>query len=233
MTTTKVRDVMSTPVITLDADATYKQAAELLLGNKVGALPVVDARGDVIGVVSESDLLTKVAIVADALEPGLLASRRRKRAAAKAASDRVSGLMSVPACTVSSEATVVEAAQLMRDREVKHLPVLDPDGALVGIVARNDLLHSFLRSDRQIRADVVHDVVESFLVADPNEVGVAVSDGVVTLSGELDNPASIPLAVQAARSVPGVVDVVDNLVARRDDRNTASDASPPFGPLRT
>ncbi|BCJ33402.1 hypothetical protein Athai_09050 [Actinocatenispora thailandica] len=232
MTTTTVRDVMSAPVVTANEDTTYKQATELLLANRVGALPVLDGQGHVVGVVSESDLLAKVALVEDAVRPGLLTRRKRRHAQVKAASDRVTGLMSAPARAVSAGATVPQAARLMRDGKVKHLPVLDDAGLLVGIVARNDLLRDFLRSDRQIRAEVLRDVVRGALATDPSEVSVEVSDGVVTLSGQLERAAGIPIAVHLTWMISGVVDVVDKLVAARPEARPVPGPTPPYGPLR-
>jgi len=211
MTSTRIRDVMSTPVVTIDEDATYKQAVDLLLRNGIGALPVKNEQNAVIGVVSESDLLTKVALVDDAAEPGLLTPRRQRRAILKAASDRVTGLMSAPARTVSEDTSLPQAARLMQTHAIKHLPVLNLGGALTGIVARTDLLRDFLRSDERIRADVLHQVIEGALAADPTEFEVTVHNGIVSIAGPLESATMIPIAGQLIRSVGGVVDVVNKL----------------------
>ncbi|BCJ34036.1 CBS domain-containing protein [Actinocatenispora thailandica] len=215
MATTKVRDVMTAPVVTINEDATYKQAVELLLGNRIGAIPVLDEQRHLAGIASESDLLAKVALVPDTLEPRLFARHRQRQAMIKAASDRVTSLMSTPVLTVSSDASLVQAARLMHDGAVNHLPVVNETGALVGIVSRGDLLQDFLRSDAEIRGDVVREVVRGALASDPTEIYVEVDDGIVTLSGQVEHDAMIPLVTQLTRAVNGVVDVVNKLTARR------------------
>jgi CBS-domain-containing membrane protein len=215
MVATTVRDVMSTPVVTISEEATYKQAVELLLGNRIGAIPVLDDQRHLAGIASESDLLAKVALVSDTLEPRLFARRRRRQDMIKAASDRVTNLMSSPAQTVSPGASLVQAARLMHDADVNHLPVVDEAGALVGIVARGDLLREFLRSDIEIRDDVVRDVVRGALASDPTEIYVEVRGGIVTLSGQVERDAMIPIVSQLTRGVSGVVDVVNKLTAHR------------------
>jgi len=213
MTDKTVRDVMSTPVITVTPDTPYKQIVETLEEHRIGAVPVLRAR-EVVGIVSEADLLTKVALEGDPAKVIEMPAHRRARR--RAAGDHANNLMSTPAITIASGESVVSAARLMDRHRIKHLPVVDEDG-LVGIVSRVDLLRVFLRTDEAIRKDVTAKVLDRILLVEPGTVGVDVRDGVVTLSGQLDFKGMIPIAVRLTHSVDGVVDVVSHLSYAMDD----------------
>jgi osmotically-inducible protein OsmY len=86
------------------------------------------------------------------------------------------------------------------------------------VLARSDLLVIFLRPDAAIQAEIVQDVLVGALVVDPNRVAVEVTDGVVTLTGELDTRADAEVAVAHTHGVEGVVDVVDRLTWQVQDR---------------
>jgi CBS-domain-containing membrane protein len=126
--------------------------------------------------------------------------------------------MSRPAVTVCADATVTEAARLMTEHRVKRLPVVDEAGALVGIVTRRDLLQVFLRTDDEIQRDVQQEVFVNTLWLAPYAVEAAVRNGVVTLTGQLERRSEIPIAVGGTRRLDGVVDVVDHLSYRIDDK---------------
>ncbi len=98
----------------------------------------------------------------------------------------------------------------MRERGVNWLPVLAA-GRLVGVLGRSDLLTVFLRSDAEIRAEVIEDVLAATLMVGPGRVRVDVADGVVTLTGHLNTQMDAAAAVDMTRRVEGVVDVVDEL----------------------
>lgn len=124
-------------------------------------------------------------------------------------------LMTAPAFTVAPEATLGHAARLMTRSRVKRLPVVGSDGALKGIVSRSDLLKVFLRHDEDIAEEVRREVVGRLFGTGPTALGVEVHDGVVTLTGHVDDTALVPLATLLARAVPGVVDVHCALTGRR------------------
>ncbi|MFE9454189.1 CBS domain-containing protein [Streptomyces sp. NPDC006739] len=113
------------------------------------------------------------------------------------------------------DATLGQAARLMARSRVRRLPVVGPGGALEGIVSRSDLLKVFLRDDDDIAAEVRREVVVRLFGTGMAPVGVDVHDGVVRLTGRVDDPAFVPLAMLLARSVPGVVDVHCALAGRR------------------
>src|SRR5512133_3720824 len=149
----------------------YKELVRLLTSRRVSAVPVVDNRGRVLGVVSEADLLRKQEQPARPFAR-LPSARRRRRERAKAEATVAAELMTRPAVTVDPLATVTEAARRMHRAGVKRLPVVDVVGRLVGIVSRVDLLKGFLRPDEELRREIVEDVIFGDLVMAPNRFDV-------------------------------------------------------------
>ena len=97
----------------------------------------------------------------------------------------VGDAMSAPARTIAPNRPIAEAATLMLDEDVNRLPVVDADGALVGVVSRGDLVRAFARTDEEIRAEIEEDVIRKVMWLSPTAVDVTVTDGVVTLEGEV------------------------------------------------
>ncbi len=212
----KVAEVMTRDVVTAAENTGFKELAALMARHHVTAMPVLDSDGTVTGLVSEADLLPKQARQEDPTAKSLPWWRRwlaRGRAAGVTAAD----LMTAPAVTIGPDQSVVAAARLMEVRKVKRLPVIGPDGHLVGIVSRCDLARVFLRPDSAIREEIVDDVFAQYLSTNPAMLHVTVTDGLVTLAGEVENKSMIPLAVRMSRSVDGVVDVTDELAFAVDD----------------
>lgn len=212
-----VHDVMTTDVVAVSEDTPYKDVAETLVRHRVSAVPVVAATGEVIGVVSEADLLHK--LDNPSLEPHLrfLERKQRRIARAKASADIARDLMSSPAITIAATASVAEAAKLIDQEKVKRLPVVDEFGCLVGIVSRSDLVRMYLREDDEIRDEIVDQVLVHTLWIDPSTVSVSVERGVATLAGTVDRRSTRDLVIRLVFSVSGVVDVVDKLTYKYDD----------------
>lgn len=207
MTHKKVQDVMTRDVVTVRLDTPYRQIVDLLAERKVSALPVLDDAGQVVGIVSEADLLHKIEFADRDGQTRLFESGRTRSARAKAASSTAEDLMSAPAYVINPEASIVAAAKVMDTEAVKRLPVVTETGKLVGIVSRPDLLGVFLRPDSDIAREVETEVVHRILWATPEQVRVRVTDGVVTLTGKLERRSLLPLAERLTRAVDGVVDV--------------------------
>jgi CBS domain-containing protein len=198
-----VREVMTTPVVTVSPDATVKQAIRLLYERNITAAPVVNGREYVIGVVSEMDLLRNE-FEAD------------PRALARPVADpdgmpphRVDELMTRQVMTVRETTDVAELAELMMTTGVKSVPVVRGT-RLVGIVSRRDLMGVLAKSDERIHDDVV-DALGGYengahANGDPHWA-VTVRDGVVELRGRTDL-ATEHIADVLTRTVPGVVRVV-------------------------
>jgi predicted transcriptional regulator len=144
---TPVRDVMSTKVVTLRPDQTVEEAADVLAGDKIGAAPVVDGSGKLVGLLRDEDLILSEANVhvptaitflgADFVLPSAL--HRFEDDLKKAAGATVADTMETEFATVAPDDTLEQVATLMHDREITHVPVVD-DARLVGIVARGDLV---------------------------------------------------------------------------------------------
>jgi len=216
---------MTVDVVTVREDTPYRDIVDTLHEHRVSAAPVVDAGGQVVGVVSEADLLHKIEHVGEEHERRIFVSRRYKEAQAKAHGVTARDLMSAPAVTIAPDTPLIAAAKRLDEAKVKRLPVVDERGRLVGIVARGDLLRVYLRPDREIAEEVREEVLRRTLWVEPGQIEVEVRDGVVTLSGRADRHSTAQLAVKFTQLVAGVVDVVDRLEFEFDDRKLA-DASP-------
>jgi len=212
-----VREVMTSAVETVGPAATFQEVAELLRTRSISAVPVTDAAGHVLGVVSEADLLLKEERAALAGTHRLLEGPRRRRARARAAALTAADLMTSPAVTIGAQTPLPEAARTMRERHVKRLPVVDGTSRIVGIVSRSDLLAVFARGDEEIRSEIVADVITRALLLDPDLFQVAVANGVVDLAGEADRRTDAILVARLAAGVAGVVDVRSRLTYRVDD----------------
>jgi CBS domain-containing protein len=208
---------MTREVVTVDEDTPFKEIVGLMADCGVSALPVVDADGRVVGIVSEADLVRREEFPEGPPEGQLFEGRRRREARAKAAGATAVELMTSPAVTVGPDASIAEAARLLHRHHIKRLPVLDPAGPLLGIVSRADLLKVFLRADADLATDVRQRVLRRTMAIDPDTVAVEVRDGVVTVGGRLERSSLIPILVSLVRGLDGVVDVVDRLSFETDD----------------
>ncbi|WP_405653334.1 CBS domain-containing protein [Streptomyces sp. NBC_00019] len=224
----KVGSVMTTEVVRATYGTTFKEVARLLGDHRISGLPVVDEDEKVIGVISETDLLLRQAEAPDPYEPKkrfrlATLTRAGRRRAAKARARTAGQLMSQPPITVPADDTIVEAARTMARHHIERLPVLDEEQRLVGIVTRRDLLQVFLRPDAEIRAEVIDEVLVRALWLPPRGIDVAVTEGVVTLSGQMERKSETEIAVSMTRQMDGVVAVVDKLTHRLDDSHLRPD----------
>ena len=218
-----VKDVMTTRVVSVRKDASFREMAAALREHRVSAFPVVDADEKVIGVVSEADMLTKEALGSEPHGmPGMITGLLRHKEQAKARGITAGDLMSSPPVTVTPEDTIERAARLMYRRKVKRLPVVDAGAHLVGIISRADVLAIFDRPDEEIRTEIRDRVIRDAFLVDPATLGVIVKDGVVTLGGRPESNDVGHQIVERVRHVPGVVAVRDRLSYLRPE---ASDAS--------
>ena len=207
----KVGEAMTEGVVSVSAEATLKQVAELMLEHGISGIPVVDADRRVLGVVSEADVVSGEA--GPTGKGSTLARAQALADPAGASMPRTAGeAMSSPAVTIAAGETVVHAARLIAERGVNRLPVVDEDGKLVGIVTRADVVRAFVRSDEEL-ADDVRVAVRRILGPGPDAVQVAVAEGEVLLSGEVDTDTNARLVEFFASRVPGVVSVRSELRA--------------------
>jgi predicted transcriptional regulator len=191
MTDATVADVMTRCLVSVRPDAPLATVAALLARGGISAVPVVDECGAPIGVVAEIDLM-------------------------RAGGDRrtAGDVMSGPVRTVAAGESVSTAARLLGESGVRRLFVVEA-GRLAGVLARRDLLRTYLRGDDEIRAQVESTV--RGLVPDTDTVNAVVADGVVLLLGRVQWRSQVdPLGV-AASVVPGVVEVCNRVGFVWDD----------------
>lgn len=218
----KVGSVMTTEVVRAEYGTPFKEVARLLRDHRISGLPVVDDDEKVIGVISETDLMVRQAQTPDPYEPKKRFSldrltRAGRERAVKARARTAGQLMTQPPVTAHADDTIVEAARTMAQHHIERLPVLDEEHRLVGIVTRRDLLQVFLRPDADIRAEVVDEVLVRALWLLPRSIAVSVTEGVVTLMGQMERKSETEIAVSMTRQIDGVVAVVDKLTYRLDD----------------
>jgi len=210
-----VKDVMTTRVVAVGRNATFKDIVVLLTEYRVSAFPVLDDEGKVIGVVSEADMLSKEALVAamggQAVRLGRIAGSADRDEFAKAAAVTAAGLMTKPPIVVTPDEPVTSAARLMYQGRVKRLPVVGEQGQLVGIVSRADVLSVYGRPDTEIQREIIKNVIQNEFLADPDQFTVTVSNGIVTLEGDPETVAAGRDIVAEAWHVEGVVSVRDRL----------------------
>jgi CBS-domain-containing membrane protein len=208
-----VRDVMTTRVVAVRRDASFREMAAMLRQERISAFPVIDDDGRVIGVVSEADMLIKEADKSG--RPGLF-SLWRRRQRDKAAAVTAAELMTSPPVTIRPDAGVAEAARLMYENRVKRLPVVNQTQHLIGIISRADVLSVFSRSDEEIKREVGQVILDQF-PAHPAPFRVTVKDGVVTVAGRPETDEVGRGIVDAVRHIEGVVAVRDRLSYPRDE----------------
>jgi CBS domain-containing protein len=206
-----VDEVMTRDVVSVTPGTPLKDVAAALVARGISGLPVCDADGAVVGVLSEADLLVKQGgspersgglfawLVETASAPDL--AKLRAHTAGEA--------MTAPAITVEAGAPVSEAARTMVSLGVNRLPVVE-NGRLVGIVTRADLVRLFTRSDEEIARDIRQDVLKRLWIA-PERIEVEVEQGEVVLRGEADTEVEAELLVKRIPLVAGVVGVHSEL----------------------
>ena len=190
----RVREVMSSPVVTVPSGMPLKEVANVLVTRAISAVPVVDD-GALVGILSEADLVPLE------LVPDLRAHLTPLPEASPTAVRMASEAMTRDVIALPEEADVADAGRLMLERRIKSIPVVR-GRRVVGIVARRDLLKVLARSDEDIAREL-----ERLLAA---ELGwpyrVTVRDGVVDVTGPPDRIEG-GLATRLARGVPGVLQV--------------------------
>jgi CBS-domain-containing membrane protein len=141
-----VKDVMNTDVAYVRVDTSLAEAATLMAQRGVSGVPVLDGRDNVVGVISEKDFMRIMSGAHSASFMHVIAEclGGRRCLAVPVNVRTAADIMSAPAVTVTPEATLMEAADLMAKRGVNRTPVTDDRGRLVGIVSRGDVVSASL-----------------------------------------------------------------------------------------
>jgi len=202
-----VRDVMTARVVAVREEADFKEIVTALRRFGVSACPVIDDSGRVLGVVSEADLLVK--LTDPELPGGLIRLSWRLAEQTKATAVTARRLMTAPAVCIDPSEHVAQAAHLMRERQIKRLPVVDSGGRLIGIVSRCDVLSVFDRPDAGIAEKAAKIAAE--LVPDASDLDVSVIAGIVTMTGSVPRREDAMRLLGRVRHADGVVAVRDRL----------------------
>jgi CBS domain-containing protein len=218
----RAHQIMTRPVITVTPEATIVDAANTMLQKHVSGLPVVDATGKLVGIVSEGDFIRRSEI-----------GTQRKRGRflkfilgpGKAATDfvhehgrKVAEIMTPEPLTITDDTVLEEIVELMEKNNIKRLPVMRGD-KMVGIVSRSNLLQAVASLAREIPDPTADDdhirnrVIDALEKNDwcPFGLGVIVRDDIVHLSGVITEEHSRKAAIVAAETVNGVKKVHDHL----------------------
>jgi len=215
----KVQDLMTKDVWSVVPETSLKDVAGVLVEHGISGMPVCDAEGRVIGVVSEADIVAKAgggrgrsSRLLERLANGRENEERKTNA-------RTAGeAMTAPAITVGPLGSTYAAARLMIEHRVNRLPVVHGE-KLVGIVTRADIVRAFFRTDAAIAREIREDVIVRTALLQPGLVGVEVEQGEVTLDGQVDRRSDVRVIESLAARVPGVVTVTSKVTWRADDEN--------------
>lgn len=218
----RAHQIMTKRVITVTPDATILEAADIMLGQHISGLPVVDAADKLIGIVSEGDLIRRREIRTERRRGALL---RFILGAGRSASDfvhehglKISEIMNPSPITITEDTPLADIVDLMEKRNVKRLPVLRND-KIVGIVTRANLLQAVASNARHIPDPTADDdhirnrIINALEKVEwcPIGLNVIVHDGSVHLSGVITDERSRQAAIVAAENVEGVRKVHDHL----------------------
>lgn len=150
---TTVSEVMTRDVVTLAPDDSFEHAADVLTEHRIGAAPVVDAEGRLVGILEDEDLIVSEAklhapTVISFLDMEIVLPSERRRfeeELRRAVGATVGDVMSREVLTAAPGDSLEDVATMMHDHDASHVPVVD-DGRLVGIVARGDIIRHLART---------------------------------------------------------------------------------------
>jgi CBS domain-containing protein len=217
----KAGDVMTRRVITTDPDASVLEAVRLMLQNQISGLPVVDAKDQLVGIVSEGDFIRRSELGTQhksarwldfLLGPGRLADEYVRTTGRK-----ISEVMTRDPKAVSADTPLEEVVALMERHHIKRLPVVE-DGKLVGIVSRANLLHALasLALDAPARSTDDAAIRQRLLIELEGQrwapkINVIVRNGIVELWGAIADERERAAFLVAVENIAGVKGVRDHL----------------------
>lgn len=226
----KARDIMTRKVVTASLDTPVATLARTLIARRVSALPVVDNKNRVLGIVSEGDLLRRVESGTERRRSWwmelLAGSNARAREYVKSRGRHARDVMSRPVVSVTETTDVADIADLMESWQIKRVPVVRRS-RLVGIVSRRDLLRAVGRakpggrkkaSDASLR-DRLRDAIESTVWLPTTLVNFVVEKGVISLHGLVGSDAQRHALRVIAENISGVKAVKDELTVLRSGQH--------------
>jgi CBS domain-containing protein len=219
----KVRDVMTSPVISVEPDVPVLQAVRIMLQRHISGLPVVGKDGRLVGMVTEGDFLRRAETGTQRRRPRwlefLIGPGRLADEYTHSHGRKVDEIMTAEPLSVTEDTPLEEVVKVMEKRHIKRLPVLRGN-ELVGIVSRANLLHALAGVAREVKPTTASDqairerVVAEFASqpwAPVSLINVIVREGVVELWGTITDERERQALVVAAENVPGVKAVTDHL----------------------
>jgi CBS domain-containing protein len=220
----KAMDVMVRDVVTVKPDSNVGDAVKLLIEHDISALPVVDDDGELVGIISEADLVHREEIDTEKHRPwwveAVTPAADLAEDFAKAHGHKVDEIMSTEVVSASEETPLGEIANLLEKHRIKRVPILR-DGKLVGIVSRSNLIQALasaqhaaapgISSDRDIRVQLLSRLSEQDWTGFGSR-NVIVTDGVVHLWGLIGSEQERKALVSLAEDVPGVTRVSDEMI---------------------
>jgi CBS domain-containing protein len=217
----KAHDVMTWGAITVEPEASATRAVRLMLQNNISGLPVVDDKGQLVGMVTEGDFLRRGELGTQRRRPRwlefLVGPGRLAAEYVQSSGRKIAEIMTPEPKTISPETPLDEVVSLMERHSIKRLPVVQ-DGKLVGIVSRANLLHALASVAREIKAPAGDDAtIREQILAEcakqpwAPQVNVVVRDGVVSLWGAITDERERQAFIVAAENVSGVKAVHDHL----------------------
>jgi CBS domain-containing protein len=218
-------DVMVRDVVTVRPDTDIAEAIKLLSEHDVSALPVVDEKGNLMGILSEADLMHRVEIDTEKRRPWWLeavtGASTLAEEFAKSHGKKVVEVMTSGAISVSEDTPLSEIAGLFERKRINRVPVVK-NGKLVGVVSRSNLIQALASvvdrsdqrddTDRQIRLELMSRLQQQSW-ADFGNRNITVSDRVVHLWGLVGSDAEHKALIALAESVPGVSRVSDEMIS--------------------
>lgn len=217
------QDIMTSPVTTVAPDDSVLDAVKLMLEKRISALPVVTGEGELVGLVSEGDLIRRSEIGARDYSSWWLAAiggtARLAEEFVQTHGMNVEEIMTRKIVTVPQHMPVWKIAETLEKNKIKRVPVMD-GATVVGIVSRANLLQALAAQrekmmehpstdDRSLRQKVL-DTLAGQSWTDLSHLNVVVLSGVVHYWGMVHSQAERQALKVAAEGVPGVTDVVDH-----------------------
>jgi len=219
----KAKDVMTSPVVSIEPDASIFQAVRIMLQRHISGLPVIDQKASLVGIVTEGDFLRRAETGTQRRRPRwleyLIGPGRLADEYTRSRGRKVSEIMTADPLTVSEDTPLDEIVRLMEKRQIKRLPVVR-DQQVVGIISRANLVHALASVARDIRPTSPSDqAIRDRILAELASqswapialVDVHVRDGVVELWGMITDERERKAIVVAAENALGVKAVNDHL----------------------
>lgn len=210
----RAADLMTPAPVVVEPTATVRDIAQVMLTHDIRMVPVVDMGDQLLGVVSEADLLLRAGYptvrqhsLAGFMEPRSADQSRISTAGGQALT--AEEIMTTAVVTCDAGDPVGAVARRMLERDIRTLPVLEKD-RLVGVLSRHDLLRLFVRPDSEIR-DRLAEILNTLLRSTGRDLRGEVRDGVVVLTGTVGEPVESSIVCALVRQIPGVLEVVDRI----------------------